>query len=133
MTAAVQTYDTDDDLWPFAASIRPQCYTYLVSWPGWPRDVVKVGISERPARWRRFISTGARVDLIVRADTTTALEIEARTRDSLRGIGIPAFNQRDEAADYLPNGGGYTDCFMADRREAIASMKEVLLELVQGG
>jgi hypothetical protein len=131
--ASIALFGSDETLWPYSESVRPLMYVYLVSWPSWPVDVIKVGTTERPARWRRFVSSGATVELLARTRAGKALRLENNVLARMEDAYPYAFQSRNESTDLLPRGFGWTECFSADvtgAREIF--MGEVLHGVVQG-
>lgn len=106
----LESFNSDDDLWPFHIDARPAGYVYLVEWPG---GVCKVGCTGRPARWRAFVNRGAIVRAIVRCPALKAIALEGAVHDWLAAANARlAFASKEESRPYLgPGGHGWLECY----------------------
>lgn len=119
------TYTNDDDLWPYAKSIRPEGYTYIVSWGSGPNAIVKVGSTWAPKRWRGYLSRGGSVELIVRS--TRDVRLEAEVHESMRLLAPMAFHCKEQAEPYLGSrGAGWTECYLVSPDVALREMEWVM-------
>lgn len=118
-------YTSDDDLWPYANSIRPDGYTYLISWGMGGDAIVKIGSTSAPRRWRGYLTHGGRVELIIRS--THEVRLETEIDDALRAIAPPAFSSKQQAEPYLGSrGAGWMECYRVRPEVALKVAKEVL-------
>jgi hypothetical protein len=123
-----------NDRYPETSRVAPwpEQYTYLVSWEANFRQIVKVGVTYRPLRWRSFVSRGAGVNVIVRSSERFSRELENDTHELLDILARRAFKTKEESLPYLSGGSGWTECYETDALTAMRAMKVVLDALVQG-
>ena len=84
---------------------------YIVGWE--TEGIVKVGstILGR-TRYGAFLSRGARlIEVAYYAELMDSLDAEVWLQRRLAEEFPPAFTNRTEADPFLPNGGGWTECF----------------------
>lgn len=118
-------YANDDDLWPYAKSIRPDGYTYLIAWGSGVDAIVKVGSTCAPRRWRGYLTHGGRVVLIIRS--SHEVQIETELDESLGKFAAPAFESKQQAEPYLGSrGAGWMECYRVQPDIALQVAKEVL-------
>lgn len=130
---AHELYESDDDLYPFHVDRRPNAFTYLVGWNERGREVVKVGFAGRPARWRHFVSRGAKPLLVFEARSMVALDLESRMHDALVRAYPLAFREKADAAHLLgPSCGGWRETYEAPHFIVKAFMRGEIRALVQG-
>lgn len=127
-----KTFEDDDALSPFHINRFPEGFTYCVAWRDGHRDVVKVGETLRPARWRHYISRGASVVLIFQSQCSESLQLESRMHAAL-GASYPlAFTDREEAKRILGSSGGWRETYEVPRFIVKAYMEGEIRALVQG-
>lgn len=119
-------------IWPVNARRSPDDFTYLVAWGSGANEIVKVGVTQGPARWRSFVGRGATVVRLYKAYWRDAIDLEIHTQAALDVIAPRAFRRREEAMPYLPGGHGWMECYRVSREIAAGHMEEVQLALVQG-
>ncbi|GAA5198642.1 hypothetical protein [Microbacterium jejuense] len=130
-TERYQIFTDDECLWPTRAPRSPDGFTYLVSWDR--AGIIKVGSTEYPARWRRFCGRGARLVLAVKANWRDALDLEINTQGVLNGFVAAAFSDKSESLEYLPDGGGWLECYRADPAGVERVMRGLIARAVVQG
>lgn len=117
------TFPNDDALRPFHHNAHPNAYVYVVAWNLDGEEIVKVGFTQRPARWRRFVRRGAAVQIVIRAPFYIALALESFLHDALARE--PAgFRTKEEADLHLgPGSSGWVECYRT-RSAAVLTLIE---------
>lgn len=128
------TFPNDDELIPFNHRADPEAYVYVVSWMLDDREVVKVGFTSTPSRWRKFVARGANVHLIVRAHWRLALCLEGFVQNVLDVDVPPGFTSRTESCTYLgPGGSGWCECYSVAPDRVLQIIEGVLGDAVVQG
>ncbi|GAA2577731.1 hypothetical protein [Microbacterium binotii] len=129
------TFPNDDALTPFHHSAAPDAYVYVVTWDQDDdgRELVKVGYTHTPARWRRLVQRGGIVRLVVRAPWDVALALESHVHDAL--VLEPAgFLTKEESIDYLgPGGSGWVECYRTSLSGVLSVIEGVIGDAVVQG
>jgi len=105
--------------------------TYIVSWPIPGGRILKAGVSDYPARWRKFVAKGAELHALWRGAGHVRLEQEIHRR--LSATYPCAFPYREDAQPYLGSLGGWMECYAVPESDLSVLLEEVESGLVQGG
>lgn len=107
-------------------------FVYIVYWPA--DEIVKVGSTANPQRWRGFCRRGALLLAVIKHGP---LSLETDLQDLCEAAGgLRAFDSKWDAVPWLgSHGAGYLECYYVDRDALFAVLdaaKEVESALVQG-
>lgn len=103
--------------------VTPPC-VYLVHWPS--AGVTKAGYSYRQ-RWRRFALREAEVLAVVEfTNSSDAFAFETQMHDGMDKLGPLAFTVAHQAIPYLGDSGGYKECYLISKTDALALLAALL-------
>lgn len=121
---------SDDDFTYSSERFRPG-FLYIVSWPAHDGLVVKAGVTDYPARWRKFLARGATLHALWRGPDYVRLETAIHRRMDARYR--CAFARKEDAQAFTGSLGGWMECYAVPEADLPLLLEEVARDLVQGG